>query len=226
MTATASDTNITPALTPWLLIAANLLPLLGVLFWNWDVASIVVFFWAENLIIGFFNIIKMLSYGTGQSVFFSLFFAVHYGGFTAGHGLFIAELFDLELHNRLDLDAILPGVGVFELAREALHQFAAVAPSLWLWGFAGLVISHAGSLLVNYFLRNERALTTPDDLMSAPYRRLVILHVTIILGGLGVETLGSPMPLLLLLVLLKIFVDLRGHLVEHKMQWRDLLPGA
>lgn len=206
-------------ITPALLITANLLPLIGVLWWQWDVASVVVFFWAENLVIGFYNIIKMLSYGTGKGLFLSLFFAAHYGGFTAGHGFFISELFDLKAAVNYG-DAVLPGVGLFELLREVLHQFAAVAPPLWLWGFAALVVSHGGSLLVNFFLRGERQQTSPDDLMSAPYKRLAILHVTIIIGGMGIETLGSPLPLLVLLVLLKIAIDLRAHLLEHQLNWR------
>ena len=224
---TSAPASVNSRLTPYLLIAANLLPLLGVLLGGWDVASIVVFFWAENLIIGAFNILKMLSYGTAKSAFFALFFAVHYGGFTAGHGLFIAELFDIDMHNRLDLEALLPGVGVFELLREAIAQFAASAPPLWFWGFIALIISHGGSMLLNYFGRNERALTTADELMSAPYKRLVILHVSIILGGLGVEALGSPLPLLVMLVVLKVALDLRAHLLEHNMGWREVFkPGT
>lgn len=188
------------ALSPWLLIAANTLPLLGVLFWAWDSASVVVFFWAENLIIGLFNVVKMLSFGSAQGLFLALFFTVHYGGFTVGHGLFIAQLFGLEASSDLALDA------------------------LWFWGFVGLVISHGGSLLLNFFLGGERARTTPAGLMAAPYKRIVILHVTIIVGGMGVEALGSPLPLLVLLVLLKVAVDLRGHLREHDRRWQDLLP--
>ena len=36
----------------WALIAANVLPLLGVLFWDWDAFAIVALYWVENVVIG------------------------------------------------------------------------------------------------------------------------------------------------------------------------------
>jgi hypothetical protein len=41
------------------LILANLVPLAGVLFWDWDIFNIVVLYWFENVIIGGINILKM-----------------------------------------------------------------------------------------------------------------------------------------------------------------------
>jgi hypothetical protein len=43
------------------LILANLIPLAGVLFWDWDIFNIVVLYWFENVIIGGINILKMLT---------------------------------------------------------------------------------------------------------------------------------------------------------------------
>jgi len=42
------------------LVAANLLPLLGVLLWGWSTFSVVVLYWLENLMVGFINILKMI----------------------------------------------------------------------------------------------------------------------------------------------------------------------
>ena len=36
-----------------LLIASNLLPLVGVLFWGWNLWSIIILYWIENGIVGF-----------------------------------------------------------------------------------------------------------------------------------------------------------------------------
>src|SRR5882724_7957891 len=41
------------------LIAANALPLFGVLFLGWDTFSIVALYWTENVIIGAINVLKM-----------------------------------------------------------------------------------------------------------------------------------------------------------------------
>ncbi|MHC5091316.1 MAG: DUF6498-containing protein [Planctomycetota bacterium] len=42
------------------LLAANTIPLFGVLFFNWDSFSIVILYWAETFIIGFYNVLRML----------------------------------------------------------------------------------------------------------------------------------------------------------------------
>ena len=50
--------------------------------------------------------------------------------------------------------------------------------------------------------------------MFQPYGRIFVLHITIIIGGGLMMLLGSPMIGLLILVLLKIGLDLAGHLRE------------
>jgi hypothetical protein len=51
------------------LIAANLAPLAGVLFAGWDAFDMVFLYWLENVVIGFFNICKMLSFPFLAAVF-------------------------------------------------------------------------------------------------------------------------------------------------------------
>ena len=51
--------------------------------------------------------------------------------------------------------------------------------------------------------------------MGQPYKRIIVMHITIILGGFMVAALDSTLPALLLLVVLKLAVDLHSHLKEH-----------
>ncbi len=53
-------------------------------------------------------------------------------------------------------------------------------------------------------------------LMMAPYKRIVILHLTIIFGAGLTMFLGSPFWLLATLIVLKIVMDVRAHLQERK----------
>ena len=46
------------------LLLANLIPVFGVLYLDWDVGSIIVLYWAENLVIGFYTILKILVTGS------------------------------------------------------------------------------------------------------------------------------------------------------------------
>ena len=70
-------------------------------------------------------------------------------------------------------------------------------------------------------MKGERARVTVQQLMSAPYSRIVVLHLAILFGAWGVMLLNSPMPLLLLLIAGKIVLDVSAHITEH----RKLDPG-
>jgi uncharacterized protein DUF6498 len=53
-------------ITVLFLIAVNLIPLFGVLFFGWSLFSIKFLYWIENGIIGFFNIPKIALGETGR----------------------------------------------------------------------------------------------------------------------------------------------------------------
>ena len=99
---------------------------------------------------------------------------------------------------------------------EVVSKVLAIAPPEWIVGFVALFISHGMSLIFNYFRGGEHENQTVKTIMSAPYKRIVVLHVAIIGGGFGVIALGSPIALLLGLVALKLGLDIWLHLREHK----------
>jgi len=41
------------------LLGANAIPLLGVLFFEWDAFGIVLLYWSENVAVGFYNVLKI-----------------------------------------------------------------------------------------------------------------------------------------------------------------------
>ncbi len=200
------------------LIIVNLIPLFGVFFWDWDVGSLVVLYWSENLIIGAFTLGKMIAASPLGGVFSGAFFLIHYGGFCAVHGIFV-----LTLTTDMEPDILAgdhwPFFLIFvQMLVGVVQQVLAQAPAEWLLGFAALTISHAISLLVNYIGKGEYKEQTVRSLMTAPYKRIVVLHVAILFGGFGIMALGSPLPLLVLLVGLKIVLDMWLHKQEHQKQ--------
>jgi len=52
--------------------------------------------------------------------------------------------------------------------------------------------------------------------MGKPCGRVVVLHLTILFGGFGVQAPGSPVWALVLRVGLKTGIDLATHLREHR----------
>lgn len=198
------------------LVLVNLLPLAGVLLLDWDVAALMVLYWSENLVLGFYTLLKMLVISPLGALGMGTFFAVHYGGFCAVHGLFIASLL---LDEGIDP---MPGEPwplflVFpQLLVNVVRQVLEYAPPEWLFAFAALYVSHGVSFMVNFLFGRERDELGLKQLMTAPYGRIVLLHVAILLGGFAVMSLGQPVAMLVVLVLLKLGLDVRLHLREHR----------
>lgn len=198
------------------LVAVNLIPLLGVFLFEWDVAALLVLYWSENLVIGFFTLLRMLVVSPLGSLFSGLFFLIHYGGFCGVHGLFIVVMLLDGEFNPMDDDPwplflVFPQI-LYNVARHVL----ASAPPEWLWAFAALFASHGISFIVNFLFGPERERWTIRALMGAPYGRIVILHIAIIAGGFAVMALGQPLYMLVVLVLMKTGVDVVLHQREHR----------
>jgi hypothetical protein len=206
------------------LITANLAPLFGVLFFSWDAASIVLLYWVENLIIGGYNILMMILVKVEsrsakfKKLFLIPFFCFHYGGFCAAHGFFLLTFFKIGG----DLDAFSPqdpwpGPLVFvQLLVSVITRLWESRPAGFEWPVIGLVVSHGISFIRNYLIAGEYLTRPIEKLMSRPYKRIVLMHVAIIAGGVPIMMLGSPVPLLCILIILKIGMDIWLHSKSHK----------
>jgi hypothetical protein len=229
----------------WVLAVANAVPIAGVLLWGWSIFEVVFLYWLENVIVGAINVLRMMSCRTGGSVgvmlaemakrrgreipaeqvenykamkapgaiikvFLIPFFMFHYGMFCYGHGVFVFALF---------------GNGTF-LGPGAVptNVIGVVTSPVMLLAAGSLLASHLYSFLHNFIGRGEYRRTTPFELMSRPYGRIVALHLAIILGAFLATFLGNPIGVLLVLVAAKTFFDLRLHRSErvkfarHKQQ--------
>ena len=199
-----------------MLVTANLVPLAGVLFLGWSVFDLLLLFWMENIVIGVFNVLRMgvrlVSMRDLTALFLIPFFAFHYGAFTAGHGFFILAMFGARETFGLG-DAGFSPFGAFIMLERLLES----QPG-YLWGLGAMVLSHGFSFLVNFIGRGEFRHVDAGMLMHAPYPRIVVLHVTIILGGIITQALGQPLYAFVLLVLIKITIDALEHLRERKRQ--------
>ena len=206
------------------LIAANLAPLFGVLFFGWDAAAIVLLYWIENLIIGSYNILRMILVRVKsqseqfKKLFIIPFFCVHFGGFCAVHGFFLLAFFKLgDDSNVLAPQHSWPGPLIFlQLLVSVITQLWESRPAGMEWPVLCLVISHGISFIRNYLIGGEYLTLTIGKLMGRPYTRIVLLHVAIIAGGVPIMMLGSPVPLLCILVFLKIGMDVWLHIKSHR----------
>jgi hypothetical protein len=183
------------------LVAANLLPLAGVLFFHWDLSSVMLLFWAESGVIAFYTVLKMAFVGRFMAMFAIPFFVGHFGGFMAAHFLLIYMLF-LHTSGSTPEPAIRDTLGV-------------IFTPLWT-SIAALFISHGMSFASNFVGRREYAGTTMAVLMSAPYNRIMVMQLVLIFGGWIILLTKSPMPALVLLVSVKTALDYAAHVKERK----------
>lgn len=189
------------------LILVNTIPIFGVFVWDWRVFDILFLFWAENLVIGAINVLRMATLLVTQQAFGALFtipfFTVHYGGFCLGHGFFLFIVFGELMGSGGMLGSTDQAIDVLQLGTLALP-------------IAALAASHFVSFIVNFLWAGEYRDASIETLMFLPYPRIVILHVVIIFSGFIVVGIGQPLPALILLIVLKTIVDAGAHYREHK----------
>jgi hypothetical protein len=186
------------------LIAANVIPLFGAIFWNWNTFNIVFLYWAENLATGFYTILKIAFLpvpdpaqrrSLGELVVkicLILPFTIHYGLFVVGHGLVVLTFFGKE-------------------------KAGSVMSPYMIGTLTVLFLSHGVSFVRNYLIGGEYASVNLLKLMiTGPYSRVVVMHIAVMAGAFGVMMLGSPLGGLAVLIVLKTAMDAKLHLWEHK----------
>ena len=190
-----------------LAVLAAVIVAYGVLVLQWSVFVVIALFWFENVVIGIFNVAKMLITGARSgytasmiaALALSAFFTVHYGMFTAVHGVFIVGLF-----------------GEPELGRSVNGLFAPLSRMIGYlladrdgWLAAVLITVLQGAAFARWLGTAGNQIVALPSLMFAPYGRIVILHITIIVSGVLVLALKAPVAGALLLVTLKLLFDLK-----------------
>lgn len=186
------------------LVLANLVPLAGVLLFDWQVFDVLMLYWAENVIIGVINVLRMGVCRGGEKWFLMLFFVVHYGMFCFGHLAAVTAIFS---------EAI--GTGTAWQYYFGMPIEDAWKSPLWM-AIAAIAASHLFSFFGNFIAGGEYRRTSASKLMQRPYGRIVVLHVAIIFGAALIQWLGSPVMMLVVLIAAKIALDLRLHASERQ----------
>lgn len=196
------------------LILVNLYPLIGFIFLDWNLANVLFLYWGENLVIGFYNVFRMLVVEDAKATIQDrvqaiLFFLTHFGFFTFIHGIFVFFLTQTNL-------------GVEKSVRVDPQIFLTFYFFLKsnLIPLIGLFFSHGYSFVAIFLLGKERRQANIDRLFFRPYRRILIMHFTILLGAALANLSGQSDIIAILLILIKTFVDLYAHQLEHSFKNR------
>ena len=193
----------------WSLLIANLLPVVGVWFFNWSPQEVFLVYCLETIIIGGFTLIKMLITGliikkdewqtTGGSTtkqpfwFFMLFFLLHYGFFVAVQmGMFFAvsgigDQYGITISN------------FFSKWASMLTNNAYIMLGVF-------IVSYGIRLTTDFILTRDYKTSSLGYLMFQPYGRIFVQQVTVILGSM-LLSFGAGKIFILIFALIKIFFE-------------------
>ncbi len=192
---------------------ANTIPIIGVLFWQWSAISILLAYWLENFVIGWFVLLKMRrakkNYAVNEQnklvpggplrvvskiehTIIPFFFVIHYSAFMWGHygflGVIASSANEPLVFNYTILLSVLP-----------------------------LLYTHYLEYRDNYVAIKAYEFLPLTRLMLSPYRRIVVMHLTIILGSFPIIWGAQYFPqITIVLVLFKIFFDVKSQDREAK----------
>lgn len=220
------------------MVAANLLPLFGVVFLGWSTFNVVFLYWMENVVIGIINVLKMITCQPSLDAIKEKY-ADRFAGITEEQQAQLEQMAD-------DGSLVSLGTKIFLIPFFAFHYgffcFGHLIFITLMLGGGGIMgggnpfdridninvtfglalsvvalfVSHLVSYFTNFLGKEEYRNTAAPILMFLPYARIVVLHVAIVLSGFFTLMLGQPIWLLVLLVIGKIILDLTMHKREHK----------
>lgn len=187
----------------------------GVVMWHWDVSSLLLLYWLENIVIGLLQMVKMLFTRSSISgvtklwwlrLLPCLFFLVHYGGFCGVHGMFLLVMGRQGDHGLMSELNFFYGPLIFvDLLRLVLWRVLELLPSTAL----GSLVMIALVRLAGFVGERQRWMGMGiQKLMMEPYKHIVVVHVAIILGAGLAMFWNNTWPVLLLIVVGKLVLDL------------------
>jgi len=182
------------------LAATNLLPVAGVWYAGWDIFSVMLLYWAETVIIGFYNVLKMFKAALPGDILSKLFriplFIVHFGAYCVLHGILVFIVFGGN-----------PDVAV------VVNRY-----DLWL-ASAVFFASHGFSFMENFIGGNEYRRCEVSRQERAPYPRILVTNVVIFACAFTIFGLQGPAVSLIVLVSLKLLMDAVAHWREHARRY-------
>lgn len=193
----------------YFLIAANLLPVVGVFAWDWNPKEVFLVYCLETIILGIFTLVKMgivtssrksdIWYNNGSSskqsgLFFMLFFLAHYGIFVGVQmGIFFG------------VSGIGKGTGI--TAFNFFYKWTQLISNDSLIMLGAFVCCYAFKMLYDFIFLGQYRTISLMRLMFQPYGRIFIQQITVIVGSMFLS-FGAGKIFILIFALIKIFFEL------------------
>jgi hypothetical protein len=192
----------------YFIIAANLIPVYGVLFEGWSATEIFLIYCLETILIGVFNLIKMgivtsvrktdtwyngPSRTNQHGLFFMIFFLIHYGMFVA-----------IQMGIFFSVSGIAKGsdIGFFSF----FYKWPQLLGDNSYIMLAGFIISYGFGMVYNFILPGVYKTVSMSLLLFQPYIRIFIQQFAVILGSIFL-TFGAGKVFIVIFAVIKIFFE-------------------
>ncbi len=220
-----------------LLVAANLLPIYGVLALHWSLFPVLLLFWLETVVVGAMSFLKILfAYPTSFSIWvakifffpFSVLLLIPYVTLVAGLGMIVVVVFGSEIfkHGAASALSSADGANWHLTLEEAIRLFRGELDAGILLSVAGLAASHLFSFILYYLVKGECNRASLGQLVIQPIARVWLSSMALTVGMFGVQRLDAPLWLLAPLLGVKAAIDLDAHLREHRQTAEAAAPGT
>jgi len=189
-----------------LLVLANLIPIYGVLFANWNSINVIYYYWLESLILGVFNIFKIYKTANYHKISprsFVLAFIIRYFGIVVIVGVVSILLIYINIGSK---------AFVFNLN----YTFITLAMFL---------VSHGLSYKSNFIDGKEYEKANLVEQVSDLSHRIYAVVAIILFNAFMYSIFHEPIQGVAMLVFFKILFDIWLHLNEHDFYqfWRTFI---
>jgi len=211
-----------------ILLIANFIPLIGVLYWGWDTFVLLMLYWLETVVIAFWTLFRILiAADVAKSfagevlgrLYIFIFFLIHSGGFMAGHFVFLWAFYGGDWTTKLQFNPEFWQLGLREFWDKMVLANGLLIPLVisFVGRGIGFVAEMAKQPLWTRLVAEDQH-TPNGSLVGALYVRIVIMHLVILGGAALAQKYGALAPLVLLIVaktivdlVLFVRVDLKGE---------------
>lgn len=201
-------------------LASNFLPLLGIFFLGWDLTHLLFLYWAESAVIGLYHVLRIIRSSIPETLkaFLTPFFIIHFGGFMTGHAIFLFVItFILSEQGLLDPSLEQANLLTTHVLLDPFSAPAIILAMVWPFLIA-YFISHGFDFYQDAKEEQSADKEVVMGLLFSPYRRIFVMHLTIIFGifafvGLGMlfpfDGLASTAIIPLVFLLIKTYVEFK-----------------
>jgi len=178
-------------------VVANIVPVINLAVKGEPIGSLLIIYWLQMIIIGFWNIIKLIVIGRWAALLYVPMFGITYMAIVNIFGFIAGGLLDDQMRGT-----------------AWVQDF-----SLWNYWVPTLMFfaSHGYSFYFNFLVRREDETTSWEQQMGQPFMRAMPMWVAAIIGGFIGGFFNSAAFAVLFVLPMKIVLDLLGHFVEHGM---------